>query len=148
MHTSAAHDCHLQSSILSMYQRLLLLFFFFNDTATTEIYTYGHTLSLHDALPISTESCRPDRARGRAEYRQNQHDEDQIGDLERDPSRTEQPFEEGAIIIGLHPAREGEGRRRDDAPANGREQHRGRSEERRVGQEWVRTCRAGWSPYH
>src|SRR3546814_21143745 len=27
-------------------------FFFFIDTATTEIYTYGHTLSLHDALPI------------------------------------------------------------------------------------------------
>ena len=27
-----------------------LFFFFFNDTATTEIYT----LSLHDALPIST----------------------------------------------------------------------------------------------
>src|SRR2546425_11602596 len=29
---------------------LLVTFFFFNDTATTEIYT----LSLHDALPIST----------------------------------------------------------------------------------------------
>src|SRR3546814_14810609 len=27
--------------------------FFFNDTATTEIYTYLHTLSRHDALPIS-----------------------------------------------------------------------------------------------
>src|SRR3546814_2914847 len=27
--------------------------FFFNDTATTDIYPYGHTLSLHDALPIS-----------------------------------------------------------------------------------------------
>src|SRR3546814_680159 len=27
-------------------------FFFFNDTATNEIYTYLHTLSLHDALPI------------------------------------------------------------------------------------------------
>src|SRR3546814_550483 len=26
--------------------------FVFNVTATTEIYTYGHTLSLHDALPI------------------------------------------------------------------------------------------------
>src|SRR3546814_5040083 len=26
--------------------------FCFNDTATTEIYTYLHTLSLHDALPI------------------------------------------------------------------------------------------------
>src|SRR3546814_18563215 len=25
---------------------------FFIDTATTESYTYGHTLSLHDALPI------------------------------------------------------------------------------------------------
>src|SRR3546814_1948723 len=37
--------------------------FFFNDTATTEIYTYGHTLSLHDALPISehrsTKMVRP-----------------------------------------------------------------------------------------
>src|SRR5260221_10420534 len=29
-----------------------LFFFFFNDTATTEIYT----LSLHDALPISTQA--------------------------------------------------------------------------------------------
>src|SRR5881227_4454740 len=28
------------------------VFFFFNDTATTEIYTTVHTLSLHDALPI------------------------------------------------------------------------------------------------
>src|SRR6187431_3072392 len=27
--------------------------FFFNDAATTEIYTTGHPLSLHDALPIS-----------------------------------------------------------------------------------------------
>src|SRR3546814_15477 len=30
----------------------MLLLCFFNDTATTEIYTYLHTLSLHDALPI------------------------------------------------------------------------------------------------
>src|SRR3546814_9672667 len=28
-------------------------FSFFKTTATTEIYTYLHTLSLHDALPIS-----------------------------------------------------------------------------------------------
>src|SRR5881227_4414241 len=33
---------------------LSFFFFFFNDTATTEIYTTVHTLSLHDALPIST----------------------------------------------------------------------------------------------
>src|SRR3546814_11736693 len=29
-----------------------MVFFVFYNTATTEIYTYGHTLSLHDALPI------------------------------------------------------------------------------------------------
>ena len=28
-----------------------------NDTATTEIYTSSHTLSLHDALPISLETA-------------------------------------------------------------------------------------------
>src|SRR3546814_9296631 len=37
-------------SILSMCS---VFVFFFNDTATTEIYTYLHTLSLHDAPPIS-----------------------------------------------------------------------------------------------
>src|SRR3546814_13165587 len=31
---------------------VIVIYFFFNDTATTEIYTYLHTLSLHDALPI------------------------------------------------------------------------------------------------
>src|SRR5881396_2085986 len=35
---------------------LLLCVFFFNDTPTTEIYTVRNTLSLHDALPISTGS--------------------------------------------------------------------------------------------
>src|SRR5215203_7460688 len=33
----------------------LFFFFFFNDTATTEIYT----LSLHDALPISSTTTAP-----------------------------------------------------------------------------------------
>src|SRR5216110_1103932 len=33
--------------------------FFFNDTETTEIYTSSHTLSLHDALPISADSENP-----------------------------------------------------------------------------------------
>src|SRR3546814_3782331 len=31
---------------------MVCCYFFFKVTATTEIYTYGHTLSLHDALPI------------------------------------------------------------------------------------------------
>src|SRR6267378_7236641 len=42
--------------LVSKYRHLLtivaVIFFFFNDTATTEIYT----LSLHDALPISSRS--------------------------------------------------------------------------------------------
>src|SRR5213075_2747482 len=43
-----------------LYLFIFLSFFFFNDTAPTEIYTTRHTLSLHDALPIS---CRAARAR-------------------------------------------------------------------------------------
>src|SRR5436190_14532407 len=39
---------------------LSFLFFFFNDTATTEIYT----LSLHDALPISSRSLNGARMAG------------------------------------------------------------------------------------
>src|SRR3712207_9316331 len=39
----------------------LCAFFFFNDTATTEIYT----LSLHDALPISTARSRTASAAAR-----------------------------------------------------------------------------------
>src|SRR2546422_7116881 len=37
-------------SCFSFLESVVALFFFFNDTATTEIYT----LSLHDALPISS----------------------------------------------------------------------------------------------
>src|SRR5256885_12128405 len=40
---------------------VFLFFFFFNDTATTEIYT----LSLHDALPISSAFDSADRRLGR-----------------------------------------------------------------------------------
>src|SRR3546814_17995926 len=36
----------------------LYIVFFFNYPATTDIYTYLHTLSLHDALPIS-EATQP-----------------------------------------------------------------------------------------
>src|SRR3546814_20890267 len=42
-----------------------MLFVFLKGTATTRIYTYGHTLPLRDALPIAsarTESLAPPRA--------------------------------------------------------------------------------------
>src|SRR3546814_20916853 len=45
---------------------LMLLIYFFNDTATTEIYTYLHTLSLHDALPICSRHAPTDAPGRRA----------------------------------------------------------------------------------
>src|SRR3546814_15286928 len=42
--------CFFVSFLLYAYIDLFLVFFF-NDTATTEMYTYCHTPSLHDALP-------------------------------------------------------------------------------------------------
>src|SRR3546814_15458373 len=49
---------------VSLFAILTTSCFFFNDTATTKIYTYGHTLSLHDALPISRGQVRQSPRRG------------------------------------------------------------------------------------
>src|SRR5213596_3538938 len=55
------------------------LIFFFNDPAPTEIYTRPYTLSLHDALPISTSAASPGtstrraRARSRPPTRSEEH---------------------------------------------------------------------------
>src|SRR3546814_17306518 len=53
------------SSIAASCLFFVLCSFFFNDTATTEIYTYLHTLSLHDALPIWGADEAPGRPRRR-----------------------------------------------------------------------------------
>src|SRR3546814_12723923 len=103
--------------------------FFFTDTAPTEIYTYCHTLSLHDALPIldtgsdlKVQYGRRERRltllRGRADFRV-QHDSDR-------------PF---VVLVG-------------DASVTATGTRFQRSEERRVGKECVSTCRSRWSPYH
>src|SRR3546814_11192439 len=42
--------CHTSFTVVTIF----VVFFFFYDPATTEIYTYLHTLSLPDALPICT----------------------------------------------------------------------------------------------
>src|SRR5881398_4155793 len=57
-----------------MYHRVRFLFFF-NDTATTEIYTLSDTLSLHDALPISSRRRPrwPTRRRGLPGWRSEEH---------------------------------------------------------------------------
>src|SRR3546814_20126506 len=49
------------------------IFVFFNDTATTEIYTYLHTLSLHDALPICPRARASMRSKARAPERSGPH---------------------------------------------------------------------------
>src|SRR5213594_641709 len=68
---SEEHTSELQSRTLISYAvfclkkkktTIIIFFFFFNDTATTEIYTSVHTLSLHDALPIETETAPGVRA--------------------------------------------------------------------------------------
>src|SRR3546814_16570767 len=38
------------------------LLFLLYDTATSEIYTYGHTLSIHYALPVSVDAARSQAA--------------------------------------------------------------------------------------
>src|SRR2546427_6923552 len=57
----------------------LALLFFFNDTATTEIYT----LSLHDALPISSSRPATHGHRSRSTARA-------IGSRPRSPARSEE----------------------------------------------------------
>src|SRR5258708_20147575 len=61
----------------------LFLFFFFNDTATTEIYT----LSLHDALPISTPASRDDARTCAIRARDFARDASRIRNHSRDRAR-------------------------------------------------------------
>src|SRR3546814_2886078 len=69
----------------------LALVFCFNATATTEIYTYRHTLSLHDALPI----CRvPDIIKELREY----GIEPLVYDPVVDPEEAEEEF--GIKLVG------------------------------------------------
>src|SRR3546814_15664685 len=70
-----------------------------NDTATTDIYSYGHTLSLHDALPIFA-------ARG---ARQDRHAEPLCPDLELPDRRGAEGVardEHHAIILFLEQMRQ------------------------------------------
>src|SRR3546814_8387338 len=64
-------------------------FFFFNDPATTEIYTYLHTLSLRDALPIS-DGVRSRRFGGRRlEHRAGKAGTDPLGTMRHQKLRPE-----------------------------------------------------------
>src|SRR5438270_12404573 len=64
--------------------RVYFFFFFFNDTATTEIYT----LSLHDALPISTTSRRRSWAGGSCPCSRSPQDRARAASARRDRKST------------------------------------------------------------
>src|SRR3546814_18280250 len=113
--------------------------FFFNYTATTEIYTYLHTIALHDALPIfpvyslasGGTSFFLFREFGRATL---------VGTLGYSHLEADER-------LFLYPKRRVEDRYNASLAMTLRAL-RLRSEERRVGKECVSTCRYRWSPYH
>src|SRR3546814_12638331 len=131
-----------------------------NDTATTEIYTYIPTLSLHDALPILGHVARRiiDRTvAGSAELKVSDcvaveldtgdggHWIDQSDGRHTDRLGIfDQRLHSISRLIALHDYMRLE-QIAGSACLSG--QFEVRSEERRVGKECVGTCRARWSPY-
>src|SRR3546814_11677906 len=106
----------------------MLFFIFFNDTATTEIYTYFHTLSLHGALPILQATLD-----GQVDLDHLQHARGQLVALRQLLALF---FESQIELMAFMFER-----------FLGLFQHH-RSEERSVGKECVSTCRFRGSPYH
>jgi len=92
-------------------------FFFFNDTATTEIYT----LSLHDALPISSD--RPGNGNGNAYGVGHAAEGDDPGNAAA-PS-AEQPNQAGEDDAGAQGNGNGSGQAVADDPGNGNGQANG-----------------------
>src|SRR3546814_11932158 len=120
-----------------------MFFFFFNDTATTEIYTYLHTLSLHDALPIYLHAG--DTGFGAAAT--GWIGVWMIGTVQQTRIQSARDAEGLCLFLldagDLHFLQAFEFMRRERRP-----QDHVRSEERRVGKACVRTCRSRWSPYN
>src|SRR3546814_20462771 len=151
--------------------------FVVNDTATTESYTDGHTLSLHDALPISAgwrdrrRLCAHPPARlARAALAEPQA----VTQRRTRPAPLRRPVERKCHPIcgerrrALYDQQVGHARchasqralqpgtrlaRQPDAgvaadPLHAERRNGDRSEERRVGKECGRTWRSRGSPYH
>src|SRR3546814_12960288 len=81
-----------------------IIVFFLNDTESTEIYTFCHTLSLHDALPISrfAQDARGGEAAAVAKTRHahlDQHDAAECGDQPARVVARLDPHRAGAFLI-------------------------------------------------
>src|SRR3546814_17751915 len=135
---------------------IVLWYFVFNDTATTEIYTYGHTLSLHDALPILQLALHRDEDLDHLEHARRQFVAalqlfDAIFILRVDPLdrvvilRLDR-FQCRLGIVLDHRQIPPVGAVEFDQPLFG-DGIALRSDERRGGKECVRSCRSRWSPY-
>src|SRR2546425_2472625 len=74
-------------------------FFFFNDTATTEIYT----LSLHDALPISSHHQKHEADHGQRSDRQHNHQIEQPHRVPDAVNSRDQPADDGDGQTGHQP---------------------------------------------
>src|SRR3546814_16685262 len=132
--------------------------FFFKDTATTEIYTYVHTLSRRDALPIYPHAGEvvevQDLGSGAAKDERQLHRRAQGRELRLRLHADQEEGVDPGCLIGrdpLHGVVDTGDRHRRGAPRD----HQAwiappgkRSAERRVGKECVSTCRSRWSPYH
>src|SRR3546814_13494403 len=123
--------------------------FVLNETSTTETYTYGHTLSLHDALPIFLAKIS---LRGVAAHHavaveiaaepadrlfHHPHPAVLVGVVQLQHGLIELVVEQAGIVLGA-----GAVGAVADRPAGLR------SEERRGGKECVSACRSRWSPDH
>src|SRR3546814_14604120 len=116
--------------------------FLFKVTATTEIYTYLHTLSLHDALPILAEQIGLAVARqpgGKGRRTACDAIDRRVGEPgERHRARIDR-LADAAPFVGHRSGERGRGQY---------ERRAARSEERRVGKECVSTGTSRWAPYH
>src|SRR3546814_13636699 len=109
---------------------------FFNETATTEICTYLHTLSLHDARPIFTTvlSCAISTPETRQPFQRGATADLMLASIERRTS--------AAVAAAGAPLLDG------DLGCDFERPSAMRAEERRVGKECVSTCRSRWAPSH
>src|SRR3546814_19381182 len=112
--------------------------------ATTEIYMYGHTLSLDDALPISVP---PEQSKVEADYKRElaAHVGRVFNQLFALANMPIQRF--GSTLISKGKFNDYMRLWKENFASANRDSVM-RSEERRVGKECVSTCRSRWSPCH